>query len=57
MSPESRAEYFKDRRSNFKAFNVEIERTKMESFEQKLQETNQTKKGWLDERIDEELNK
>lgn len=55
MSPESRAEYFKDRRSKFKAFHVEVDRDKMESFENKLREANQTKKEWLDQKIDEEL--
>jgi hypothetical protein len=51
----SRADYFKERRKNTKAFNVEIEREKMEKFENKLSEQNKSKKKWLDEKIDEEL--
>ena len=51
MPPESRAEYFKDRRAKFKSFTVE----KMEAFERKLQERQESKKEWLDKKIDEEL--
>ena len=51
MPPESRAEYFKDRRAKFKSFTVEVEREKMEAFERKLQ----SKKEWLDKKIAEEL--
>lgn len=53
----SRADYFKERRKNTKSFNVEIDRDKMERFEKKLAETNTTKKQWLDEKIDIELQK
>ena len=55
MPPESRAEYFKDRRAKFKSFTVEVEREKMEAFERKLQERQESKKEWLDKKIDEEL--
>lgn len=57
MSPESRAEYFKDRRAKFKLFTVEVEREKMEAFERRLQEKPESKKEWLDRKIDEELGK
>ncbi len=57
MPQKSRAEYFKDRRSRFKAFHVEVEREKMERFEQKLIQLNETKAEWLNKRIDEELGK
>ena len=57
MPQKSRAEYFKDRRSRFKAFHVEVEREKMERFEQKLIQRNETKAEWLNKRIDEELGK
>lgn len=57
IAPESRADYFKERRKKTKAFNVEVERDKMERFENKLKETNKTKTTWLNEKIDEELNK
>lgn len=55
MSPESRAEYFKNRRTKFKSFTAEVEREKMEAFERKLQERQESKKEWLDRKIDEEL--
>ncbi len=53
----SRADYFRERRNNFKAFHVEVEKNKMEKFEQQLRLKNKTKKEWLDEKIDEELKK
>ncbi len=53
----SRADYFKERRKNTKAFNVEIEKDKMEAFEELLTERGKSKKKWLDEKIDEELKK
>lgn len=53
----SRADYFKERRKKTKAFNVEIERSKMEAFEKLLFEQKKTKKEWLDEKISDELKK
>ncbi len=53
----SRADYFKERRKTSKAFYVEIERGKMEAFEEKLLNNKKTKKEWLNEKIDEELKK
>ena len=53
----SRADYFKERRKDTKPFYVEIEKSKMEEFENKLSLTNTTKKKWLNEKIDEELKK
>ena len=55
MPPESRAEYFKDRRAKFKSFTVEKKKKKMEAFERKLQERQESKKEWRDKKIDEEL--
>ncbi len=55
MPPESRAEYFRERRAKFKSFTVEIERDKMERFEKKLTDKQQTKAQWLNKKIDEEL--
>lgn len=55
MTPESRAKYFKERREKYKSFTVEVERDKMERFEQKLIEKNKTKAEWLNNKIDEEL--
>ncbi len=57
MPPESRAEYFRQRRTKYKSFTVEIEREKMERFEQRLNENQTTKAKWLNEKIDEELGK
>ena len=55
MPPESRAEYFKDSRAHFKSFTGEVEREKMDAFERNLQERQESKKEWLDKKIDEEL--
>lgn len=57
MSPESRAEYFKERRMKFKSFTVEVEREKMERLEKKLSEAKTSKADWLNVKIDEELGK
>lgn len=57
MSPESRAEYFKERRNKFKSFTVEVERGKMERFEEKLRSQQTSKAEWLNKKIDEELGK
>ncbi len=55
MTPESRADYMKERRSKFKAFHVEIEKERMELFEKHLQKTKQTKKEWLERKISEDI--
>lgn len=55
MPRESRAEYFRERRKQRKAFNVELNKEKMERFEAKLKEKSITKTDWLNEKIDEEL--
>ena len=57
MAQESRAEYMKDRRANFKAFHVEVEKERMKRLEDLLDQQGKTKKQWLDEKIDEELGK
>ena len=57
MAPESRAEYFRDRRTKFKSFSVEVEREKKERLEKKLGDEQKTKASWLNEKIDEELGK
>ena len=57
MPPESRAEYFKERREKFKSVTVEVEREKMERLEKKLSEQSKTKASWLNEKIDEEIGK
>lgn len=55
MSPESRAEYFRERRIKFKSFSVSVERDKLERLEKKLREHQETKASWLNKKIDEEL--
>ncbi len=55
MPRESRAQYFRDRRKNIKAFAVEVEKEKMERFEKKLSQENISKVKWLNDRIDEYL--
>ena len=55
MPPESRAEYFKERRAKFKSFTVEVEREKMERFEKRLSDKKTTKAEWLNQKIDEEI--
>lgn len=55
MPRKSRAQYFRDRRTKIKAFAVEVDREKMERFEEKLKEKNVSKVKWLNEKIDEEL--
>lgn len=55
MSPESRADYFKKRRSMYKSFTVEVQRDKMEKFESKLKSSGVSKAEWLNSKIDEEL--
>lgn len=53
----SRAEYFRQRRKNKRSFNVLIDKENIDKLEEKLKKTNKTKKQWLEEKIDEELNK
>lgn len=55
MPRDSRAEYFRERRTRFKSFSVEIDREKMERLEKKLSDQKTTKASWLNEKIDEEL--
>lgn len=57
IAEKSRADYFKERRKKTKAFNVEVERTKIEELEKILSQQKKTKKQWLDEKISEELKK
>lgn len=51
----SRANYFKERRKNTKTFYAEIDIAKMNKFEDKLKQKNETKNTWLNKKIDEEL--
>lgn len=53
----SRADYMKSRREGKKTFSVLINKDKAENLDRKLQEQNKTKASWLEEKIDEELEK
>lgn len=57
MESKSRAEYYRKRRKDRKQFAVLLDRKKVEALENKLQQENKTKAAWLNEKIDEELNK
>lgn len=57
IADNSRADYFKHRRETRKSFNVLLEKEKAEKFEQKLKELKKTKAEWLNEKIDEELDR
>lgn len=57
MAEKSRADYFKKRRESRKAFNVLLDKNKLEEFEKRLDKINKTKSEWLNEKIDEEMKK
>ena len=57
MSPESRAEYMKERRKTIGQFSVSIQREKLDALTKKLETQNKTKTQWMNEKIDEELGK
>ena len=57
MAPESRAEYFRERRKTMKQFNVMLNREKIEALEAKIKAQGKTKVQWLEEKVDEELGK
>lgn len=47
----------KVRRESKKTFSVSVDKEKMLKFEKKLDEQKRTKSDWLNEKIDEELEK
>ena len=57
FTTKSRADYFKERRKKTRNFSVEVEREKFDALEKKLSESGTTKTKWLNEKIDEELDK
>ena len=57
MAEKSRADYFKKRRESRKSFSVLLDKKKAEKFEERLEIINKTKSQWLNDKIDEELNK
>ena len=52
MPPESRANYFRERREKFKYFSAEVERAKFERLERYLENVGKTKTEWLNDMID-----
>lgn len=57
MSPESRAEYMKERRKVIGQFSVSVPREKLDALTETLDAQGKTKTQWLNEKIDEELGK
>ena len=57
VSPESRAEYFRERRKTKKQFSVLSSRERVEALEKRLKEQGKTKVQWFEEKADEELGK
>lgn len=57
MAPESRAEYFRERRKTMKQFCVLSKRERVEALEAKLKEQGKTKVQWFEEKADEEIGK
>lgn len=57
LSPESRAEYYRKRRETIGQFSVPVSREKLNALTEKLKSEKKTKTQWLNEKIDEELDK
>lgn len=55
MAPESRAEYFRNRRKKVAQLNVSVPKEKLLALEESLQKRGKTKTQWVNEKIDEEL--
>ncbi|MCJ0225577.1 hypothetical protein JY758_18625 [Clostridioides difficile] len=55
IATKSRAEYMKNRRKDKRGFSVLLDKEKLDKFDEVLEEKNLTKKEWLEEKIDEEL--
>lgn len=53
----SRAEYFRERRKEFKQFNVSLKREKIEALEECIKSQGKTKVEWFEEIVDKELSK
>lgn len=51
----NRAEYFRERRKEFKQFNVSLKREKIEELERKIKSQGKTKVEWFEEIVDKEL--
>lgn len=53
----SRSEYFQERRKKKYTFYATIDKEKGQALEKHLQENNQTKTSWLNEKIDQDTKK
>ena len=57
MAPNSRAEYFRERRKTMKQFCVLSSLERVEALEAKLKEQGKTKVQWFEEKVEEEIGK
>lgn len=57
MSPNSRAEYFRELRKKKKQFVAMVDKDKMDAFMEKMKASGDNKTAWLNRKIDEELGK
>lgn len=57
MSPESRAEYFRERRKAMKQLVFMVDREKAEALDKKLNDKGQSRIEWFRQKLDEELGK
>ena len=57
MSPESRAEYFRERRKVKKQLVFMVDREKAEALDRKLKERGESRIDWFRRKLDEELEK
>ncbi|WP_169737579.1 hypothetical protein [Agathobaculum desmolans] len=57
MTPESRADYFKERRKTIGQFSVSVPREKLDALTEALKRQGKSKTQWLNEKIDEEIGK
>lgn len=55
IAPNSRADYFRERRKKTRNFSVELDKKKFEKLEEKLSEKGLTKTKWFNDKVDEEI--
>ena len=55
IEPNSRADYFRERRKKTRNFSVELDKKKFEKLEEKLSEKGLTKTKWFNDKVDEEI--
>lgn len=57
MANKSRADYFRERRKTIGQFNVNISKDRLNLLDESLKKIGKTRTQWLNEKIDEEINK